>query len=250
MKFEIEITDDAFNLLKKIHQVGSAEYRDPEYLNLEEFKNSEEYKNGDRSVGWFKSRNFDGTLYLIGELSRYNLVDNDFDAWHRTYVVTDLGKELLGQKEEYLLSDENEKIKKSEEYFEVDQFGKIEKKILNDIVRRDPSFRYFKNLDSAKSFVKGNTFVSEDGEEYFYGIYMQMKQIFAVDPLFKGVDVHDGYYPGMDEHYFKFFSNRDKAEDFYLKNKPCLSFNDVLPLISDLVEEQTLINLVKEKIGK
>ena len=248
MKFEIEITDEAFDLLKKIYISGSAEYRDPEYSNLEDFTNSEEYQAGSHTIRWFEERNFGGTLHLISELERYNLVDNDFDAWHRTFIVTDLGKDLIGQKEEFLIVEGNEKIKISEEYFLVDQFAKIEKKTLDTIIKKDQDFRYFKSRVSAESFISRHTFISHDGEEYFYGIYLTPKKIFCVDPDFKGVDTHDGYFPGMNDSYIKFFSSRRKAEDFYLRNKPCLSIEEVLPFISDLVDEEDFISMVKEKI--
>ena len=248
MKFEIEISDAAFELLKKIHRIGYAEYRDPEYSSIEEFKKSEEYKESTRSLEWFKDRNFDGTLYLIYELDRYNLVENDFDAWHRTYKISEIGKELLGQKEEFLLSAKNEKIKLGENYYSVDQNGAVEKKTLLSIIKPDNAFRYFKDLESANKFVEGNTLTTEDGEKYFYGIYMLDKKIYAVDHEFKGVDVHDGYYPGMDDYYLKFFGSRERAEEFLIRKKPCLCFDDIIPFVSDRVEEETIISIVKEKI--
>lgn len=248
MKFEVEITDEAFDLLKKIYISGSAEYRDPEYSNLDDFTNSEKYQSGSHTIRWFEERNFGGTYHLIPELTRYNLVDNNFDAWHLTYELTDLGKDLIGQKEEFLIAEGNEKIKISEEYFLVNQFAKIEKKTLDSIIKKDQGFRYFKSLESAESFIARHTFISHDGEEYFYGIYLESKKIFCIDPDFKGVDTHDGYFPGMNESYIKFFSSKSKAEDFYLMNKPCLSIGEVLPFISDLVDEGDLISMVKEKI--
>jgi hypothetical protein len=248
MKFEIEISDAAFELLKKIHNIGYAEYRDPEYSSIEEFKKSEDYKKSDRSVEWFKHRNFDGTLYLIYELCRYNLVENDFDAWNKTFKISGLGEELLGQKEEFLLTSKNEKIKLGEDYFTVDQNGVVEKKTLLSIIRPDNSFRYFKDLESSNKFIEENTLTTEDGEKYFYGIWVQNKKIYCVNNEFKGVDVHDGYYPGMGEYYLKFFGSRERAEEFLIRKNPCLCFDDIIPFVSNRVEEETIISIIKEKI--
>jgi hypothetical protein len=247
MKFEIEISDSAFELLKEIHRVGSAEYRDPEFSSIKEFKLSEEHISGGRSLESFKDRNFDGTLYLVYELDRYNLVENDFDAWHRTYKISDLGKELLGQKEEFLLSAKNEKIKLGEDYFSVGQNGVVEKKTLLSIIKPESSFRYFKDLESSNKFVEENTLTTEDGEKYFYGIYVMDKKIYCVDKEFKGVDVHDGYYPAMDDYYLKYFGKRERAEEFLIRNKPCLSLEEILPFISD---GDGVLSILNKKIKK
>ena len=247
MKFEIEISDAAFELLKEIEKNGYAEYRDREYPTIEDFKNSEEYKNGTRDVEWFKGRNFGGTYYLIHELTRYNLVDNNYEAWHLTFETTDIGKELIGQKYEFIFSYKNEKIKLGEDYFTVDQYANLEKKTLTEMVKMENSIRYFRDEYSAKMFIEGNTFISEDGEKYFYGIYMLDKKIYCVDQGFEGVDVHDGYYPGMSEHYIKYFHSKERAEEFLIRNKPCLCLNDVLPLIGDHLEG-ALLSIVNKKI--
>ena len=226
MKFEIEISDAAFKLLKDIEKKGHAEYRDTEYRTLEDFKNSEEYKSGSRTIEWFESRNFFGTYYLIPELTRYNLVDNDFDAWHLTYEITDIGKEMIGKNEEY---------------------ANLEKKTLTEMIKMENSIRYFKDEHSAKMFIDGNTFISEDGEKYFYGIYMLDKKIYCVDWQFEGVDSHEGYYPGMSDHYIKYFHSKERAEEFLIRNKPCLSLNDILQYVDDIVSV-FLIELVNQKI--
>ena len=247
MKFEIEISDAAFKLLKDIEKKGHAEYRDTEYRTLEDFKNSEEYKSGSRTIEWFESRNFFGTYYLIPELTRYNLVDNDFDAWHLTYEITDIGKEMIGKNEEYIFTSKNEKIKLGEDYFTVDQYANLEKKTLTEMIKMENSIRYFKDEHSAKMFIDGNTFISEDGEKYFYGIYMLDKKIYCVDWQFEGVDSHEGYYPGMSDHYIKYFHSKERAEEFLIRNKPCLSLNDILQYVDDIVSV-FLIELVNQKI--
>lgn len=94
-KIEFEISEEAFDLLKKLSKEKYFEYRDTEYSNIDEFKNSEEFKSGLRSTEWFLKRNSGGTYYLIDELLKYGLVDSDGVSWHITYVLTDFGKEVL-----------------------------------------------------------------------------------------------------------------------------------------------------------
>lgn len=95
MRIEFEISEESFDLLKRLEKEKYLEYRDTEYLNIDEFKDSEEFKSGLRSIQWFMNRNSDGTYYLIEELLKHNLVDCDDWAWHQTYVLTDFGKEVL-----------------------------------------------------------------------------------------------------------------------------------------------------------
>jgi hypothetical protein len=92
-----QISEDAFNLLKKIGDQGAAEYRDTEYQTLYDFKNSDEYKTEKRTEEWFLNRNYGGTLHLIYELYNYGLVGPDFDSWHLTYILTPFGKEMIKQ---------------------------------------------------------------------------------------------------------------------------------------------------------
>jgi len=89
-----EISEESFELLKKLEN-RSAEYRDTEYNTLEDFKNSEEFKSGLRTEKWFLNRNFNGTYYLIDELLKYGLVEDDGLSWHPTYIISDFGKEIL-----------------------------------------------------------------------------------------------------------------------------------------------------------
>jgi len=94
-KLSFQITDEAFNLLKEINNKGYAEYRDTEYKTLEEFKKSDDYNVLLRNEECFLSRNFNGTLNLIYELSKYGLIESDGESWHTTYIVSDFGKEIL-----------------------------------------------------------------------------------------------------------------------------------------------------------
>jgi hypothetical protein len=91
------ISDDAFELLKKINDSGFAEYRDTQYNSIEDFKDSDEFKNGFMSVESFLKRNSDGTHHLINELLQFNLVDIDDMCWHITYILTDFGKFVISK---------------------------------------------------------------------------------------------------------------------------------------------------------
>lgn len=84
------ISDEAFDLLLSIKKNHIAEYRDPKYYTKEEFLASDDVKH--QSLESFLNRNSNGTLYLISELAKYNLVDSNYDAWHMTYELTDFGK--------------------------------------------------------------------------------------------------------------------------------------------------------------
>ena len=92
-----QISDEAYNLLFEIEKAKAAEYRDPEYATLEDFKTSFEYKNGLKTEESFLNRNFGGTYHLIHELMRHDLVDLLVDAWHQAYFVSPLGKQLIKQ---------------------------------------------------------------------------------------------------------------------------------------------------------
>lgn len=91
------ISDEAFELLKKIHDSGFAEYRDTRYYSIEDFKASDEFKNGFMTEETFLKRNFGGTYYLIEELLQFNLIDSDYISWHTTYILTDFGKFVISK---------------------------------------------------------------------------------------------------------------------------------------------------------
>jgi len=91
------LSDEAFELLKTIEKQGYVEYRDAEYDTLEDFLNSDLSKNEIRTAEWFLSRNANGTYYLIPELYKYNLIEDDDMSWHLTYRLSNLGAEILKQ---------------------------------------------------------------------------------------------------------------------------------------------------------
>jgi hypothetical protein len=94
LKFTFEISDAAWEFLKNL-EGKFAEYRDDEWKTLEEFKESVSFKAGRRTEESFLSRNHGGTLYLIEELLRSNLVEDDGERCHLTYIVSDFGKKIL-----------------------------------------------------------------------------------------------------------------------------------------------------------
>jgi hypothetical protein len=96
IKKVIDISQPAVDLLAKLEDRGYLEYRDisdtyEEYVEvitshgLEPMLTQEQY---DR-------RNEGGSRKLADELEAADLVKPDYDAWHETYVITDLGKEVL-----------------------------------------------------------------------------------------------------------------------------------------------------------
>lgn len=92
MVINFEISDESFELLLYIKVNRIAEYRDPEYSTLEEFKNS---SNQYRTEEWFLDRNSNGTLYLVPELQKYNLIKHHPMAWHITYILSEFGEEVV-----------------------------------------------------------------------------------------------------------------------------------------------------------
>jgi predicted transcriptional regulator len=89
-----QITEESYELLKNINKTP-AEYRDPQYLTIEDFKKSYEYDKNIKSLEYFLNRNYNGTYYLIDELLKYGLVDIDEFSWHLTYKITEFGQEVL-----------------------------------------------------------------------------------------------------------------------------------------------------------
>ena len=73
-KITFEISEEAYQILLSIKKDGYAEYRNTRY--------------DDR---------YDDTYYLIGELQKYNLVENNMDSWYPTYILTDFGKEMVSK---------------------------------------------------------------------------------------------------------------------------------------------------------
>lgn len=91
---EFELSQEEFDFLKKIERDGWVEYRDPEFVSVDDFK----LQGGlDKDVERFMERNADGTYYLILNLLKSRMVENGVDSWHLTYKLSPLGKMLLEQ---------------------------------------------------------------------------------------------------------------------------------------------------------
>ena len=69
-KITFEISEEAYQLLLSIKKDGYAEYR---------------------------NTRCNSTYYLIGELQKYNLVENNMDSWYPTYILTDFGKDMVSK---------------------------------------------------------------------------------------------------------------------------------------------------------
>lgn len=98
LTYRFKISEKAWELLLSLDgDYKYAEYRDTEYDTLEDFKSSDEFKEGRRTEEWFLNRNHNGTLSLMWELDAHGLVEKNYDAWHMTYVISNLGKEVIKQ---------------------------------------------------------------------------------------------------------------------------------------------------------
>lgn len=91
------ISNDSYELLSFIKKNGFVEYKDTTYSTLDEFKKSEDF--GILSEHDFKSRNHNGTFYLIHELLKYKLVMRNKKTWNPTFVLTNMGEKVLKEHE-------------------------------------------------------------------------------------------------------------------------------------------------------
>jgi hypothetical protein len=80
-------------------------------------------------------------------------------------------------------------------------------------------------IDS-KEVNKQNYFLTNDEVYYTFG---EKKEIFCLNTKSNswGIDRHPEMYKQLMEGYDKFFYSEDKAKEFVLNNKPCLSLSDV-----------------------
>lgn len=98
--YTFEISDEAYSLLLSIQKEGYAEYRDHHYDTLEKYLEDHtdfvtRNNNIEEKTQRFLSRNHGGTYHLVGELLKYNLIEDVEDSWHITYKLSDFAKELL-----------------------------------------------------------------------------------------------------------------------------------------------------------
>ena len=89
-KITFEISEEAYQLLLSIKKDGYAEYRNTRYANPKG-------KINKRIVLNSSDDEESNSYYLIGELQKYNLVENNMDSWYPTYILTDFGKEMVSK---------------------------------------------------------------------------------------------------------------------------------------------------------
>ncbi len=101
-KIEIGITEEAFELLKKVDEAGYAEYRDLGHDTYEDYANARKSLGIEniRSEEFFNARNFGGTWTLMEELVEADLMEYVDDAWHTTYKVGEWGRKVLDSDKE------------------------------------------------------------------------------------------------------------------------------------------------------
>lgn len=92
-----EISQPAWELLFSLKSGRLVEYRDPEWPTLEDFKNCkiEVTPIDQNQIDIFLRRNSGGTYWLIPELLKHNLVQEEPNTWHPTYQISELGLEVL-----------------------------------------------------------------------------------------------------------------------------------------------------------
>lgn len=96
LTYNFEISDAAFALLRQIFEIGSVEYRDPEFENLEQYRRNIR-PDDSLTESAFLIRNFEGTFDIAMELLDRGLIEPDGMAWYSTFQVSTFGKTILEQ---------------------------------------------------------------------------------------------------------------------------------------------------------
>jgi hypothetical protein len=98
LTYRFKISEEAWKLLLSLNgEYKYVEYRDTEFRDIYDFLKSDLFHNEIKDTAWFNKRNHNGTLYLMEELESHGLVELDYEAWHMTYVISNLGKEVIKQ---------------------------------------------------------------------------------------------------------------------------------------------------------
>lgn len=123
IKISFEIPLESYRLLKSMElpdgNYKQLEYKDSyKFESLNDYLNSEEFSKdlstrpryqSSSLIKDFKSRNENGTFYLVNNLLDKYLL-KEVDAWYRTFVLTDFGK--------YVISKESERERNLEQLLE------------------------------------------------------------------------------------------------------------------------------------
>ena len=120
-----------------------------------------------------------------------------------------------------------------------------------------PEFKVGLTIDSITKS-KPILFTTEDGVDIFEGDeFYYVKFIQVNHTIGKPFEVVIGNYPSFEyePQYEKYFSKKEKAEEYIIMNKPCLSYNDLKYCIEKSNRNKTLLktvllNKIKEKIIK
>ena len=92
LAFEFELSEEAFDLLASIDENTYLEYRDTEFETLEEFRSRPAKIK--MSEPLYLVRNSSGTLKQAHELLELGFLNSDERAWHTTYRLSELGKQV------------------------------------------------------------------------------------------------------------------------------------------------------------
>jgi len=105
-----ELSEEQLELLSKLSYDGGAEYMNPEWPSLEDFRLQEEYMNITEEE--YLINNYGGTLYSMYELESMGLVCS-YGERLPVYELSDVGRQLL--KKHTIIDDQISKL--SEEQF-------------------------------------------------------------------------------------------------------------------------------------
>lgn len=105
-----ELSEEQWDLLNKLQKDGAAEYMNPEWPSLEDFRLQEEYMNITEEE--YLINNYGGTLYSMYELESMGLVCS-YGERLPVYELSDVGRQLL--KKHTIIDDQISKL--SEEQF-------------------------------------------------------------------------------------------------------------------------------------
>jgi len=127
-------------------------------------------------------------------------------------------------------------------------------KILNNKIRLYPRNSFYNLEDIIKT--KQKLFTTEDGVDIFKGdktyyvfndLTPECNSGFKCKWKVRG-GFYQNYQVNQGNEYYKVFSTKEKAEEYILMNKPCLSINEIQSLFKRSIKENEMINLVKSKI--
>lgn len=100
----------------------------------------------------------------------------------------------------------------------------------------------------AEEQVKPPIFTTEDGVDIYKGDIYYGLRIAKIDFLKLEIYPFSGnFFSGKDSS-FKYFSTKEAAEEYILLNKPCLSINDIRPLLTYCNNNYTNIDLLIKKL--